>query len=174
VDIKVGSSEGGNTPSISSHHPVRSGVVRPFQLTGHRHEAEVQQVFADCGAFDIRMAITSVELIRGVAAAAHLTLPRNLEDKDFWKAYRSTWRDEPFVRIVHEKTGIHQHPEPRLLAGTNYVDVGWEYDPTTGRTVLLSALDNLGKGAAGSAIQCMNVMCGFEETTSLTFGGLYP
>lgn len=174
VDLKVGSSEAGRTPTESSHHPARSGVVRPFALTGHRHEAEVRQAFADLGSVDIRMAITSVELVRGVSAAAHVTLPVGLADKDLWAAYRSAWREAPFVRIVHEKGGLHRHPEPRVLAGTNYADVGWEYDPVSGRAVLLGAIDNLGKGAAGSAVQCLNLMCGLDETTALTFGGLYP
>jgi len=174
VDVKVGSSEAGSTPTESSHHPARSGVVRPFQLTGHRHEAEVRQSLRPCGNFDVRMAVTSVELVRGVSAAIHLSLPTGLAERDFWGAYRSTWGQEPFIRIVHEKTGIHRHPEPRLLAGTNYADVGWEYDADTGRTVLLAAIDNLGKGAAGSAVQCMNLMLGFEEISALTFGGVYP
>jgi len=174
IDAKVGSSEAGKTPTDSSHHPARVGVVRPFQLTGHRHEAEVKQSLADCGTFDIRLSVTSVELVRGVSAAVHITLPRNLPEKELWSAYRGTWNNEPFVRVIHDKTGIHRHPEPRLLAGTNYADVGWEYDPNSGRMVLLCAIDNLGKGAAGSAVQCMNLMCGFEETTGLTFGGLYP
>jgi N-acetyl-gamma-glutamyl-phosphate/LysW-gamma-L-alpha-aminoadipyl-6-phosphate reductase len=174
ADLKVGSSEAGNAPSESSHHPVRSGVVRPFSLIGHRHEAEVRQTFADYGALDVRMVITSVEMVRGAAVAVHVTLPTGLDERDLWTCYRSAWRDEPFVRIVHERTGLHRHPEPRLLAGTNFADVGWAYDPDTGRAVLLCAIDNLGKGAAGSAVQCMNLMCGFEETTALTFGGLYP
>jgi N-acetyl-gamma-glutamyl-phosphate/LysW-gamma-L-alpha-aminoadipyl-6-phosphate reductase len=174
ADVKVGSSEAGSTPTESSHHPARSGVVRPFQLTGHRHEAEVRQALAECGDFDARLSVTSVEMVRGVSAAVHVTLPRDLPERDLWSAYRTAWANEPFVRIVHDKTGIHRHPEPRLLAGTNYADVGWEYDPTTGRAVLLCAIDNLGKGAAGSAVQCMNLMCGFDETTALTFGGIYP
>lgn len=174
ADLKVGSSEAGRTPSESSHHPARAGVVRPFQLTGHRHEAEVKQSLAPCGDFDVRMAVTSVELVRGVSAAVYVTLPRDLPERDIWRAYRSAWGNEPFVRIVHERSGIHRHPEPRLLAGTNYADVGWEYDPSTGRAVLLCAIDNLGKGAAGTAVQCMNVMRGFDETTALTFGGIYP
>jgi N-acetyl-gamma-glutamyl-phosphate/LysW-gamma-L-alpha-aminoadipyl-6-phosphate reductase len=133
---------------------------RPDSIDGH--------------AWDIRLSITSVELIRGVSAAVHLTLPPGLQDRDFWSAYRNVWSGQPFVRIVHEKTGLHRHPEPRLLAGTNYADVGWEYDPKSGRAVLLCAIDNLGKGAAGSAVQCMNLMCSFEETTALTFSGMYP
>lgn len=174
VDIKVGSSEAGNTPSASSHHPIRSGVVRPFQLTGHRHEAEVRQTLAAYGNFDVRMAVTSVEMVRGISAAVHLSLPPGLNERDLWACYRSAWQDTPFVRVVHERGSLHRHPEPRLLAGTNYADVGWEYDPSSGRVVLLCAIDNLGKGAAGSAVQCMNLMCGFAETTALTFGGIYP
>lgn len=174
VDAKVGSSEAGREPSDSSHHPARVGIVRPFALTGHRHEYEVKQSLAQCGDFDVRLAITSVELVRGVSAAVHLTLPAGMGDKDFWGPYRQMWSGQPFVRIVHEKSGMHRHPEPRLLSGTNYADVGWEYDPPTGRTVLLCAIDNLGKGAAGTAIQCLNLMCGIEETTALTFGGIYP
>ncbi len=172
ADVKVGSSEAGKAPSAASHHPARSGVVRPFQLTGHRHEAEVTQALGD--GFDVRLAVTSVELVRGVSAAVHVTLRAGLSERDLWACYRAAWEDEPFVRIVHARSGLHRHPEPRLLAGTNYADVGWEYDPATGRAVLLCALDNLGKGAAGTAIQCMNLMCGFDETTALTFGGIYP
>jgi N-acetyl-gamma-glutamyl-phosphate/LysW-gamma-L-alpha-aminoadipyl-6-phosphate reductase len=174
VDAKVGSSEAGSTPTDSSHHPARAGIVRPFQLVGHRHEAEVRQALADCGNFDVRLSVTSVEMVRGVSVAVHVTLSQNLPERDLWAAYRTTWNNEPFIRIVHEKSGIHRHPEPRILGGTNYADVGWEYDPATGRAVLLCAIDNLGKGAAGTAVQCMNLMCGFEETTALTFGGIYP
>ena len=174
ADLKVGSSEAGNAPSESSHHPVRSGIVRPYSLTGHRHEAEVRQTFAEYGELDVRMVITSVEMVRGAAVAVHVTLPTGLEERELWKCYRSVWRDEPFVRIVHERAGLHRHPEPRLLAGTNFADVGWAYDPDTGRAVLLCSIDNLGKGAAGSAVQCMNLMCGFDEMTALRFGGMYP
>jgi N-acetyl-gamma-glutamyl-phosphate/LysW-gamma-L-alpha-aminoadipyl-6-phosphate reductase len=173
-DVKVGSSEAGREPGESSHHPARSGVVRPFQMVGHRHESEVRQALAPCGSFDVRIAVTSVEMVRGAASAVHVTLPAGLAERDLWSAYRTAWADQPFVRIVHEKIGIHRHPEPRLLAGTNYADVGWEYDPATGRAVLLCAIDNLGKGAAGTAVQCLNLMCGFEETTGLEFGGIYP
>jgi len=174
ADIKVGSSEAGASVTPSSHHPTRSGVVRPFQLVGHRHTAEVKQALAPFGPFEPRLAITSVELVRGAAAAVHVSLPPDLSERDLWSIYRNTWGGEPFVRIIHDKQGLFRHPEPRLLAGTNYADVGWEYDPATGHAVLLCAIDNLGKGAAGSAVQCMNLMCGFEETTALDFGGFFP
>lgn len=173
-DVKVGSSEAGNTPTESSHHPARSGVVRPFQLTGHRHEAEVRQNLAPQGDFSVRLSVTSVEMVRGASAAVHVILPTGLSERDLWSIYRSAWGAEPFIRVVHERQGIHRHPEPRLLAGTNFADVGWEYDAETGRAVLLAAIDNLGKGAAGSAVQCLNLMCGFPEDMGLQFGGFYP
>ncbi|MEP7289844.1 MAG: N-acetyl-gamma-glutamyl-phosphate reductase [Chloroflexota bacterium] len=171
VDLKVGSSESGATPSASSHHPERSGAVRTFAATGHRHEAEIVQAL---GLNNVYLSITSVEMIRGVMATAQVFIQPGLEEKTLWKAYRSVYSSEPFVRIVHEKAGVHRHPEPKWLAGTNYADVGWEYQPETGRLVALAAIDNLGKGAAGSAVQCMNLMAGFEENAGLTFSGLHP
>ena len=113
-------------------------------------------------------------MIRGVMATAQIFLRPGLDEKTLWKAYRGVYNAEPFVRIVHEKSGLHRHPEPKWLAGTNYADVGWELQPETGRLVTLAAIDNLGKGAAGSAVQCMNLMLGFDETAGLAFSGLHP
>jgi N-acetyl-gamma-glutamyl-phosphate/LysW-gamma-L-alpha-aminoadipyl-6-phosphate reductase len=171
VDVKAGSSEGGASPSLASHHPERSGAVRSFAPTGHRHEAEVTQAL---GRTDIYLSVTSIELVRGVLATAHTWVQPGLSDKDLWKAYRAAYGQEPFIRIVHERGGIYRHPEPKLLAGTNLADVGWDLDPSTGRLVALAAIDNLGKGAAGSAVQCMNLMLGFDETAGLGFTGLHP
>jgi N-acetyl-gamma-glutamyl-phosphate/LysW-gamma-L-alpha-aminoadipyl-6-phosphate reductase len=91
-----------------------------------------------------------------------------------WQAYRAVYNDEPFVRIVKDRAGIHRAPDPKILAGSNFVDVGFELDPDSGRVVALAAIDNLMKGAAGSAVQAMNVMYGFKETTGLEFPGLHP
>jgi N-acetyl-gamma-glutamyl-phosphate/LysW-gamma-L-alpha-aminoadipyl-6-phosphate reductase len=91
-----------------------------------------------------------------------------------WRAYRGAYKEEPFVRIVKDKTGIYRFPEPKILSGSNYADVGFEYDESTCRLVSLCAIDNLMKGAAGSAVQAMNLMCGFEETRGLEFAGLHP
>ncbi len=171
VDVKAGSSEGGASPSLASHHPERSGAVRSFAPTGHRHEAEVIQAL---GREDIHLSVTSIELVRGVLATAHCWVEPGLSDKDLWRAYRAAYGQEPFVRIVHERSGVYRHPEPKLLAGTNLADVGWDLDPQTGRLVALTAIDNLGKGAAGSAVQCMNLMLGLPETAGLEFVGLHP
>ncbi|CAG0991786.1 MAG: N-acetyl-gamma-glutamyl-phosphate reductase [Anaerolineae bacterium] len=171
VDLKVGSSEGGATSSPASHHPERSGVVRTFAAVGHRHEAEVAQSLA---LNNVYLTVNSIELVRGVMATAQVFAAPGVDDKTLWKAYRAAYGEEPFVRIVHDKTGIHRHPEPKWLAGTNFADVGWEVQPETGRIVALCAIDNLGKGAAGSAVQCMNLMLGLPETAGLGFSGLHP
>ena len=70
--------------------------------------------------------------------------------------------------------GLHRLPEPRIVAGTNYCDIGFELDDDGQHLVVIAALDNLGKGAAGSAVQSMNLMCGFDETIGLDFPGIYP
>jgi N-acetyl-gamma-glutamyl-phosphate/LysW-gamma-L-alpha-aminoadipyl-6-phosphate reductase len=171
-DIKVGSSEGGQSPNPGSHHPERSGVIRTFSAFGHRHSAEVLQELPQVK--NVHLTMTSVDLVRGALAAAHAFVKSGVTEKDLWRAYRSWAESEPFVRLVKDRRGIYRVPEPKILAGTNYVDVGFDLDPESGRVVCMAAIDNLMKGAAGSAMQSMNLMCGFAETTALDFSGLHP
>ncbi|HEX5691074.1 MAG TPA: N-acetyl-gamma-glutamyl-phosphate reductase [Roseiflexaceae bacterium] len=171
IEVKVGSSEGGAQSSDSSHHPERSGAVRSFAPTGHRHTAEITQA---TGLQRVHLSITSVELVRGALATAHVFPPTALSEKDMWRAFRAAYSDEPFVRIVRERQGTYRLPEPKILAGSNYADVGFAIDERGGRVVSICAIDNLMKGAAGSAVQCMNLMCGLDERAGLEFPGLHP
>ena len=171
IEVKVGSSEGGATASESSHHPERAGAVRSFAPVGHRHTAEIAQV---TGLDNLHLSITAVELVRGALATAHVFAARPVSERELWQAYRAFAREQPFVRIVKERQGIHRFPEPKILAGSNYADIGFALDEATGRVVSICAIDNLMKGAAGSAVQCMNLMCGFDETLGLEFPGLHP
>ena len=174
-ELKVGSSEAGNKESLASHHPERSGSIRSYAPTGHRHTAEVVQALAELGVDPtILLSATAVEFVRGILATAHAFVRAGIEDRDLFKAYRGAYRDEPFVRVVKEKAGIYRYPEPKILAGSNYADVGFELDEKGGRVVAFCALDTLMKGAAGTAVQCMNQMMGWEETTALSFPGLHP
>ncbi|OGO05107.1 MAG: N-acetyl-gamma-glutamyl-phosphate reductase [Chloroflexi bacterium RBG_13_56_8] len=175
VEVKAGSSEAGASAGPSSHHPDRSHAVRSFAPTGHRHTAEVVQALRHGGQdVPVHMSVTAIELVRGVLATAHVFAKEDLELRDLWQAYRTAYGDEPFVRIVRERQGVYRYPEPKILAGSNYADVGFDYDPETCRVVAIAAIDNLMKGAAGTAVQCMNLMCGWEETTGLGFPGLHP
>lgn len=172
ADIKVGSSEGGARPNEGSHHPERSGSVRSFKPTGHRHQAEVRQMQGDD--FELYMSVTSIELIRGALVTAHCLLNEPVSEKEMWKLYRTTYKQEPFIRLVKQKTGIFRYPDPKLLAGANFCDIGFEVEAGTNRVVVIAAIDNMMKGAAGSAVQALNVMLGWEETLGLTFPGLHP
>lgn len=171
VEIKVGSSEGGAEGNPGSHHPERSHVVRTFAPFGHRHTAEVIQ---ECGLTNVKLTMTSVELVRGALATAHVQTKSGVTNKDLWRAYRAFANENPFVRLVKEQRGIYRVPEPKILAGSNYADIGFELDESSGQVVSICAIDNLMKGAAGSAVQCMNLMFGLEETLGLEFPGLHP
>ena len=171
-DIKVGSSEGGNKNNPGSHHPIRSGAVRSYKATGHRHMAEAELVLGED--IPLHFSVTAIEMVRGIHLLAHCYLSEPKIERDIWRLYRGRYREEPFVRLVSGKTGLHRLPEPRVVAGTNYCDIGFELDRDGRHLVVIAALDNLGKGAAGSAVQAMNLMFELEETTALEFPGIYP
>lgn len=171
VDIKVGSSEAGASPNPGSHHPERSSVVRTFSAYGHRHTAEVQQ---ELQLENVHLTMTSVDLVRGALAAAHAFVLPEVTEKQLWAVYRQWAASEPFVRLVKDRRGIYRVPEPKILAGSNFVDVGFEFDADHNRVVSMAAIDNLMKGAAGSAVQSMNLMCNFDEIEGLDFPGLHP
>ena len=175
IECKVGSSEGGRESSDDSHHPERSGVVRSFRPVGHRHTAEIEQeLTCDGWTPRVQLSVTSVELVRGVLATAHVPVTGVSDEKVLWRAYRDAYASEPFVRIVKERTGIYRFPEPKLVAGTNFADVGFALDPRGDRVVALCAIDNLVKGAAGNGVQAMNVALALPEDAGLGFVGLHP
>ena len=113
-------------------------------------------------------------MVRGLLVTIH-TIPKDrISEKDVWKVYRKEYGNEPFIRMVKERQGIYRFPEPKLLQGTNYCDIGFEFDKVSKRLVIIAAIDNLVKGTAGQAIQAMNLMFGYPETTGLEFSGLHP
>jgi LysW-gamma-L-alpha-aminoadipyl-6-phosphate/LysW-L-glutamyl-5-phosphate reductase len=170
VDAKTGSSASGQDPGRAGTHAERSGVMRAYAAAGHRHTAEIEQ---ETG-LTVALSCHAVEAVRGILATCHAFATRAVEEKELWRTYRSAYGNEPFVRIVHESDGIHREPEPKILSGTNFCDVGFATDPHTARVIALSAIDNLMKGAAGNAVQCLNVRAGWPETTGLEFTGLHP
>lgn len=170
VDVKVGSSEGGAGGSQAAHHAERSGIVRPYAPTGHRHEAEIEQELGSSVSFTCH----AVDMIRGAAATCHV-FPDDLPAKrDVWGAYRAGYEDEPFVRMIGAGGGVYRYPEPKVVAGTNYVEVAFEIDEKNGRIVVFSAIDNMMKGAAGQAVHAGNIVFGLEETRGLDRRGLHP
>ncbi len=178
VDAKIGSSAAGATANAASHHADRQRAVRPYAIAGHRHTAEIAQEIRGPGfAPQVALSAHAIELVRGVFVTCHAWLADDaagLDEKELWKTYRAAYGDEPFVRTVKERQGVHRDPDPRLLAGTNVAEVGFALDPGAPRVVATAALDNLTKGAAGAAIQNLNVAMGWPETLGLPTIGLYP
>ena len=175
IEVKVGSSEGGHRPSPASHHPERAGVIRSYMPIGHRHQAElIQELDLDPEQPNLHYSVTSVGIVRGALATCHCLLHDEVAEQDVWGFYRADYKDEPFVRLVRSRRGIHRYPEPKILTASNYCDIGFVADGGHRRLVVIAAIDNLMKGAAGTAVQATNVMCGFPETLGLEFPGLHP
>jgi N-acetyl-gamma-glutamyl-phosphate/LysW-gamma-L-alpha-aminoadipyl-6-phosphate reductase len=174
VEVKVGTSEGGKKHTAGTHHPERSGSVRSYMPSGHRHTAEMLQELSFGREIKIHFSATSIDMVRGVLATSHVFLKDYIDEKDIWKIYREEYGKEPFIRIIKEREGNYRYPEPKLLIGTNYCDVGFQKDEHSNRLIVISAIDNLMKGAAGQAVQAFNIMNGFGETLGLEFPGLHP
>jgi N-acetyl-gamma-glutamyl-phosphate/LysW-gamma-L-alpha-aminoadipyl-6-phosphate reductase len=176
ADVKIGSSGGGSKPTIASHHPERFGGVRPYNVTGHRHIAEIEQELNALSSEPVMVAFTphAVNMVRGILSTVH-TFPKTpLATKDLWKTLRSTYEGEPFIRFVKYQKGAYQLPDPKVTLGTNFCDIGFELDPRASRLLLFSALDNMVKGASGQGVQCLNIIMGIDETTGLKSTGFHP
>ncbi len=176
VDVKIGSSGAGTKPTPGSVHAERFGGVRPYKTIGHRHIAEIEQELERAAGTRIRAAFSphAVNMVRGILATLHCFLSRHLTARDIWKAYRSSYQNEPFVRLVRDRKGLYQLPDPKVVVGSNFCDIGFELDNHVDRLVLLCAIDNLMKGASGQGVQCFNIMLGTDERTALESSGFHP
>ncbi|MFC4149564.1 N-acetyl-gamma-glutamyl-phosphate reductase [Micromonospora mangrovi] len=170
LDARTGSSGSGATAGEGNLHAFRSGAMRVFAPTAHRHEAEIARHVG----VRVTMTATGVEAVRGVQTICHVTPKPGVDGKEVRRAYRERYRDEPFVRLVAQQRGLYRYPEPKILSGSNFCDVGFAFDEDTGRLTTIAALDNLVKGGAGNAVQCLNIRMGWPETLGLSFPGLHP
>lgn len=174
VDVKVGSSEAGRKPSLGSHHPERANVMRPYSVEGHRHVAEILQELNHLskGRADVIFVPHAVGAVRGALATCHAWLTnQNVDNNVLRRIYAKRYGSEPFVRVVGE--GLFKYPDPINVIGSNYADVKAAVYEKKG-VISFCAIDNLVKGAAGQAVQCMNIMLGFDERMGLESPPLRP
>ena len=176
VDVKIGSSGAGTKPTPASVHAERFGGVRPYKTIGHRHIAEIEQELEPAAGTKIKLGFSphAVNMVRGILATLHCFMRKNLASPDIWKTYRSSYQEEPFVRLVRDRKGLYQLPDPKIVVGSNFCDIGFEIDDHADRLVLFSAIDNLMKGASGQGVQCLNIMLGIDERTALETAGFHP
>ena len=120
------------------------------------------------------MSMTAVEMIRGVQMLAQISLSQTVREADIWKLYRSAYSDEPFISLCPARPSHLRLPDPKLLTGSNRVLTGFSLHEDGRRLLVVSALDNLMKGAAGSAVQSANLLLGLPETDGLEMLPIYP
>lgn len=172
VDVKAGSSEAGAKPTTWDHHPERASSARPYSPKGHRHVAEVFQVLKDLGKplRKISMVPHSIPLVRGILSSTHAF--SGLGEQDLARVCAERYSGHPFVRLL---LGSPSHyPDPRNVVGTNFAEISVVREEETGRISVFVAMDNLGKGAAGQAIQAFNLALGLDEREGLWIPPLRP
>lgn len=169
VDAKTGSSGSGNTPSETTHHPARVATFKAYKVLEHQHEIEVKAAWGRATTTATIPALTfvpqSAPLVRGIYACVYLVFAGE-PPVDTARVYRERYAGSPFVRVLDDA------PNVRDVAGTNNADV--HVRDHFGVTVVIVAIDNLVKGAAGQAVQCMNLGLGLAEDRGLKLAGLNP
>ncbi len=172
ADCKTGVSGGGRSPSLGFHYPEVEGGVRPYGLPKHRHNPEMDQELslAAGGKVSITFVPHLIPMIRGIQATCYATLRPKVAEEAVEAAYRKHYSKEPFVRLC--PPGVL--PSTKDVSGSNFCDIAFRVDPRSRRLVVVSAIDNLVKGASGAAVQCFNLMTGFPEGEGLPKAPLFP
>jgi N-acetyl-gamma-glutamyl-phosphate reductase len=173
VDAKSGVSGAGRAKfSLDYHFPEVNENVSAYKIAGtHRHTPEIEVALSQVSGRDIQISFTPhlIPMTRGILATCYAQLTEPAQAEDLYKLYRDFYAGAPFVVVLEEPLPATKH-----TLGSNQCHIGLAVDTRTNRVIVLSALDNLVKGAAGQAIQNMNLMCGFAETAGLEAGGLWP
>ncbi|MBC7105774.1 MAG: N-acetyl-gamma-glutamyl-phosphate reductase, partial [Firmicutes bacterium] len=157
VDAKSGVSGAGRAATLTTHYGECNENLKPYGVPGHRHVPEMEQELSLAAGREVRLAFTPhlVPMTRGILCTVYVRPVRRLGAAEVLELYREAYRNEPFVRVLPEG----MLPQTKAVAGSNYCDLAAAADPRTGRVILFSAIDNLVKGAAGQAVQNMNIMC---------------
>jgi N-acetyl-gamma-glutamyl-phosphate reductase len=172
IDSKSGTSGAGRGAQIGSLYCEVADGFKAYKVGEHRHTPEIEQELSGLCGESLVVSFTPhlVPMSRGILSTIYSTLKPGVTHDDVAAAYHDRYSGEPFVRLC--PAGIY--PATQHLRGGNFCDIGFKVDPRTGRVIVLSAIDNLVKGAAGQAVQNMNLICGFEETEGLMIVPLFP
>lgn len=172
ADSLSGASGVGRVPSMSAHYPECNENVKAYSIATHRHTPEIEQELSKLAKTEIKISFTPhlLPMNRGILSTIYLNLVEKIKEEEILKIYKEFYKNEPFVRVLEKGS----FPETRNVYGSNYCDIGIKVDERTNRVIVISAIDNLVKGASGQAIQNMNLIYGFEETRGLESPGLTP
>ena len=162
IDAKSGTSGAGRGEKLGSLFCEVNESIKAYGVTTHRHTPEIEQELSEAAGKNIVLQFTPhlVPMNRGILSVCYAKLEKDVTEEDVRNAY-SVYEGEPFVRLLDTL------PETRYVKGTNLVDISWRIDKRTGNIIAMGAIDNLVKGAAGQAVQNMNIVFGLEETEGL-------
>lgn len=173
IDAKSGTSGGGRQAKTNLLLAEADNSLAAYGVTHHRHTPEIEQICSDLAGHEVMVQFTPhlIPMVRGILATVYATLrdPGLVRD-DLITIYQAFYRSSPCVKILPSGT----YPQTKWAAGTNLCYIGIEVDPRTDRIIVMSAIDNLIKGQAGQAVQCLNLMMGWEETLGLPQLAFYP
>jgi N-acetyl-gamma-glutamyl-phosphate reductase len=171
VDAKSGISGAGRGLNQTYHYAEATENLKAYNIGGHRHTPEIEQALSEFASNEVVINFTPhlIPMVRGILATCYANLKPGVSAEQVDDAFVSHYDSEYFIRLL----GRGGYPATKNTRGSNFCDIGWHVDKRTGRVIVVSALDNLVKGAAGQAVQNMNVMFGMDERTGLTQVPLY-
>ena len=179
IDAKSGVSGAGRSTALGFHFPEAHEAIHAYKIGTHRHLPEIEQGLNHLISTSSKTTSSPISLMftphlipinRGILSTAYAKIQSDFGSADIENVCHQFYQDEPFIRVFPQAESVN----PRNLRGANFCDLSYTYDPRTGHIICSGAIDNLVKGAAGQAIQCMNLMVGFPETLGLTSPGLFP
>lgn len=172
IDAKSGLSGAGKSPGPGNIYCEATQSMKAYNVGRHRHTPEIEEILKEVSGLDQVISFTPhlTPMSRGILATVYAQIPDRAEGKDLNTLYKMTYKDEPFVTVHPE--GIW--PQTKWAAGTNHCHIALTYDSRSKRAVITAAIDNLIKGAAGQAIQNMNLMFGLPETQGLVYTPVIP
>ncbi len=173
IDSKSGTSGAGRAAAVGTLFCEVSDGFRPYKVGGsHRHIPEIEQELSLLNTSDVTVSFTPhlLPVSRGILSTIYASLNETISEDDLLSLYTKSYEDEFFVRICPKNS----FPATQYVRGSNFCDIGLKVDKRTGRVILVSAIDNIVKGAAGQAVQNMNLMNGFGENTGLLGAPFFP
>lgn len=172
IDAKSGTSGAGRGAKVNNLYCEVNESIKAYGVGTHRHTPEIEEQLGYACGEDIKLIFTPhlVPMNRGILVTAYANLKKDVTEEEVRAAYNKYYANEQFVRVLD--SGVC--PETRWVEGSNYVDVNFKIEPRTNRLIVMGALDNLVKGAAGQAVQNMNIIFGLEETEGLLAAPMFP
>lgn len=172
ADSKSGASGAGRSASVATLYCEVADGFRPYGVASHRHTPEIEQEISLLSEQKVTISFTPhlLPVSRGILSTIYATLKDGVDRDTVEKIYADCYQNEKFVRVL----GDNRFPATQYVRGSNYCDIGFKIDPRTNRIIIMSAIDNIVKGASGQAVQNMNLICGFDEDESLQGAPYFP